>query len=277
MQRGEVYALLGPNGAGKTTTVEILTGVRQRTSGDVRVLGADPARDARDWRAQIGVVPQSTGEYHDVRVGEIVRHFASFYPDAQDVPELLKAVGLADLAGRRCTELSGGQRRRLDVAIGLVGSPAVIFLDEPTTGLDPQARREAWQLIREVQHRGVTTVLTTHYLDEAETLADRVGILIGGRLRAEGTPEQLGRSVGGDVEISVLVTDFALPQELADAGERRGDLLVIRTSRPTQVVAELIEVARADGRAEIPGLQVRRPSLEDTYLAFVNDAQAVGG
>ncbi len=175
VHKGEVFALLGPNGAGKTTTVEILEGIRSRSAGDVQVLGSDPAQDRRSWRARIGVVPQSTGVYLDLTVGEVIGHFAAFYPAPLPVAQVLDMVGLTEQRKKQTVALSGGQQRRLDVAVGVIGDPELIFLDEPTTGLDPVARREAWDLVRYFADRGKTTVLTTHYLDEAEALAQRAG------------------------------------------------------------------------------------------------------
>lgn len=278
VRSGEVYALLGPNGAGKTTTVEILTGVRSRTSGEVSVLGDDPAKDRRAWRARLGIVPQSTGEYHDVTIGQILTQFASFYPNPYPPQEILERVGLGDLTKRNCTALSGGQRRRLDVAIGLVGRPDLVFLDEPTTGLDPEARREAWQLIRDSRDDGVTTVLTTHYLDEAEELADRVGIIAKGRLRQEGTVAELGQLAGYAAAITFARADW-LPSSIdPELGELEFDDSsgTLTTNRPTAAMAELLRIAREHGVDEIVDLQLRRPSLEATYLTLVHHNDAVG-
>lgn len=279
VRAGEVYALLGPNGAGKTTTVEILTGVRSRTDGEVSVLGDDPAKDRRAWRARLGIVPQSTGEYHDVTIGQIVSQFASFYPDPYRPEEILDRVGLGDLVKRNCTALSGGQRRRLDVAIGLVGRPDLVFLDEPTTGLDPEARREAWQLIRDFRADGVTTVLTTHYLDEAEELADRVGIISKGRLRQEGTVAELGQLAGYAAAITFAAADW-LPRSIdPDLGQIEYDDTsgTLTTNRPTAAMAVLLRAAHEHGVDEIVDLQIRRPSLEATYLTLVHQSETAGG
>ena len=203
VSHGEVFALLGPNGAGKTTTVEILEGYRRRDAGEVSVLGVDPAVAqgrrgtgdpvAKRWRERVGIVLQGTGEFDELTVGEVVRHFARFYPEADDPAAVIERVGLAEKATARTHTLSGGQKRRLDVALGIIGRPELLFLDEPTTGFDPEARREFWQLIRDLQAGGTTIVLTTHYLEEAEALAGRVGVIAKGRLIAVDTPRSLGR------------------------------------------------------------------------------------
>jgi ABC-2 type transport system ATP-binding protein len=250
---GEVFALLGPNGAGKTTTVEILEGHRHRDCGTVQVLGEDPGRRPRSWRARIGIVLQSGAEGGELTVRETVRHFARYYPRPRDPDEVIATVGLADQARVRVRQLSGGQRRRVDVALGIVGNPELLFLDEPTTGFDPAARRAFWELIRTLSVTGTTILLTTHYLEEAEALADRVGVLAGGHLVAAGTPADLGGRA--TAEATVTWQDDAQPH-------------AIRTTAPTSVVADL--AARYGG--EIPGLTVTRPSLEDTYLELIGAA-----
>lgn len=252
---GEVFALLGPNGAGKTTTVEILEGYRKRDGGEVAVLGIDPADGGLGWRARLGIVLQSGVENAELTVAEMVGHFARYYPDPRDPDEVIEAVGLKDKRRARTRSLSGGQRRRLDVALGIVGRPELLFLDEPTTGFDPQARRSFWELVRSLRGDGTTILLTTHYLDEAEQLADRVGVICAGRLIAVDTPEQLG----GDAahRATVRWDDTAGPQERV-------------TEEPTRLVGEL--AARFGG--EVPGLQVVRPSLEDVYLAMIDDSTA---
>jgi ABC-2 type transport system ATP-binding protein len=250
VRRGEVLAVLGPNGAGKTTTVEILEGFRRRTGGEVLVLGADPARATADWRRRIGVVLQSTGAFEDLTVAEVVGQFAAFFPDARAPDEVIAAVGLADRRNARAGTLSGGQRRRLDVAVGVVGRPELLFLDEPTTGFDPEARREFWHLIAGLRRGGTTVVLTTHSLEEAEALADRVAVVCAGRLVALGTPAELGGRA--TAAATVRWTD----------GSGRHEQL---TATPATLVAEL--VARAGG--EIPELTVTRPSLEDVYLELI--------
>jgi ABC-2 type transport system ATP-binding protein len=248
--RGEVFALLGPNGAGKTTTVEILEGYRRRDAGEVDVLGHDPGDDERRYRSRIGIVLQSTAESAELTVGEMVTHFALYYPSPRDPQEVLAAVGLTEKRRARVRSLSGGQRRRLDVALGIVGRPELLFLDEPTTGFDPQARRAFWQLVRDLRGDGTTILLTTHYLDEAQQLADRVGVIAAGRLLAVDTPQRLG---GRDAHrAKVRWHDGAGTHEEV-------------TQTPTRRVAELAE--RYGG--EVPGLEVARPSLEDVYLSMI--------
>lgn len=274
--KGEVFALLGPNGAGKTTAVEILVGVRQRTSGEVSVLGKDPAEDSRQWRNRLGVVPQMTAEYLDLTVREVVDHFGSFYSEAIPTGELIEMVGLTEKASARTSSLSGGQKRRLDVAVGVVGRPELIFLDEPTTGLDPHARREAWQLVSYFKELGATTVLTTHYLDEAEALADRAGIIARGKMLQVGTVAELGQRAGGSTLISfdsIGEFDSAIPPDLAtrELGSDEGSARVtLATDRPTETLALLIALVRERGIPELPGLSVHRPTLEDTYLTLIH-------
>ena len=247
---GEVFALLGPNGAGKTTTVEILEGFRLRDGGEVRVLGEDPQRAGRDWRTRIGIVLQSTTESAELTVEELVRHFARYYPRPRDPDEVIAAVGLEEKRRTRSSALSGGQRRRLDVALGIVGRPELLFLDEPTTGFDPEARRSFWDLVRDLRGDGTSILLTTHYLDEAEELADRVGVIAGGRLVALDTPERLGGRMAHRARVSW--------EDGAGSYEEVTEL-------PTRFVRELAD--RYGG--EVPGLQVRRPSLEDVYLSLI--------
>jgi len=255
IRAGETFALLGPNGAGKSTTVEILEGYRRRNSGDVRVLGHDPARADAAFRARIGVVLQSAGELGALSVREQLTQFAGFYPHPRDVDEVIAAAGLTEHAGRRVSKLSGGQQRRVDVALGIIGRPEVLFLDEPTTGFDPAARRSFWELIRSLSAEGVTIVLTTHYLDEAAQLADRVGIIAEGRLRALGGVDDVG---GASARTPIVRW-------------REGDALrERRTDEPGAVVADLVR--RLGG--EPPDLQVVRPTLEDVYLDLVADSAA---
>src|SRR3954470_820271 len=192
IERGETFALLGPNGAGKSTTIEILEGYRDRSSGEARVLGVDPAKGGLDWKARLGIVLQSTGESGNVTVREQLTHFARFYPNPRDVDEVISAVGLEDKASSLIRKLSGGQRRRVDVALGIIGRPELLFLDEPTTGFDPEARRQFWTLIRLLKSEGTTILLTTHYLDEAAQLSDRAGVIAGGRLIDIGTIDEIG-------------------------------------------------------------------------------------
>ncbi len=248
---GEVFALLGPNGAGKTTAVEILEGYRHRDPGTVAVLGQDPAAAGRRWRAQIGIVLQASSE-PELTVAETVGQFASYYPRPRDPAEVIDLVGLSAQAGQRAHHLSGGQRRRLDVAIGIIGNPQVLFLDEPTTGFDPAARRQFWQLIGDLAKGGTTIMLTTHYLQEAEALADRVGVLARGKLMALGTPDELRARAGAAALVSW------------DAPDGRQD---VQTSEPTAVVTQLA----AQYGGEVPGLIVSRPSLEDIYLNLIGE------
>jgi ABC-type multidrug transport system, ATPase component len=249
---GGIVALLGPNGAGKTTTVEILEGHRPRTAGQVRVLGEDPQRAGRRWRAQIGIVSQEATDARDLTVREVVAHFAAYYPNPRPVAQTLELVGLAEHGKRRVRLLSGGQRRRLDVAIGIVGRPRLLFLDEPTTGFDPQARRQFWDLIRTLAADGTTILLTTHYLQEAEALADRVVVIAAGRVVADGPPATLG-GAGRDLATVAWL----------EGGVRRET----RTATPVPVVAEL--AARFGG--DVPGLTITRPTLEDIYLRLIGE------
>ena len=249
---GSVLALLGPNGAGKTTTVEILQGLRRRAGGTVSVLGEDPARAGRAWRARIGVVSQSSTDMGDLTVTEAVEHISRFYAEPADTAETVARVGLADDARTRASRLSGGRRRRLDVALAIIGRPELLFLDEPTTGFDPEARREFWGLVEDLADDGTTVLLTTHYLDEAAHLADDVAVVLGGRIVAQGAPADLARGEG-EVTVSWLEDD-----------EQRS----VRTIAPTAVVRGLIERLAGPG-GEVPGLQVTAPSLEDRYLELV--------
>jgi ABC-2 type transport system ATP-binding protein len=260
-RRGEVLALLGPNGAGKTTTIEILEGFRMRSSGDVRVLGVDPAAAGEHWRARIGVVLQSWRDHGKWRVRELLRHLGTYYADYSTpaisrpwpVDELLEVVGLTASADTRIARLSGGQRRRLDVAIGIVGRPELLFLDEPTVGFDPAARREFHDLVHRLTDVDATTILlTTHDLDEAEKLADRIVILAGGRIIADGSADQLSREVAGESEIRWT---------------RDGQRFVHSAADATSFVRELFRQYGED----IGDLEVRRTSLEDTYMKMVRD------
>ena len=251
---GEIFALLGPNGAGKTTTVEILEGYRKRDAGEVRVLGVDPGTSTKALRERVGIVLQGTGEFDELTVGEVVRHFARFYPGADDPADVIKRVGLTGKVRSRTHTLSGGQKRRLDVALGIVGRPELLFLDEPTTGFDPEARREFWTLIKNLQAGGTTIVLTTHYLEEAEALADRVGVIAHGRLIAVDTPRLLGRRDAALATVSWRTPD--------------GTWERTQSATPTALVADL--AARFDG--EVPGLTVTRPTLEDVYLEMIGAA-----
>jgi ABC-2 type transport system ATP-binding protein len=251
---GEIFALLGPNGAGKTTTIEILEGHRRRDGGEVSVLGADPSRADRAWRARIGIVPQTQITAGELTVREMVSQFGAYFPDPRDPDEVIEAVGLSEQARTRLRRLSGGQLRRVDVAVGIVGRPELLFLDEPTTGFDPQARRAFWQLIAGLADDGTTILLTTHYLDEAAALAGRVGVLAGGRVVAIGTPADLGR---GDDAAAV-------------SWQAPGGIRSVRTEEPTDFVLNLAR----DAGGEIPGLTVTRPSLEDRYLELIGATQS---
>ena len=273
VRTGEVFALLGPNGAGKTTTVEILEGHRARTSGSVEVLGFDPATGGRAYRERIGVVLQEAGFDEDFTVRELVRMYASLYPRRRDPDDVIALVGLADKAGARTKTLSGGQRRRLDLALGLVGDPELLFLDEPTTGFDPTARRRAWDLITSLRDLGTTILLTTHYMEEAERLADRVALIVSGRLVTMGTPASL---VAGE---AVSRISFSLPagiavQDLpAVAGSVQvdGTAVGIETRRPTADVLALATWAMGRG-LELPDLTLARATLEDVYLRLTGSS-----
>jgi ABC-2 type transport system ATP-binding protein len=270
--RGEVFAFLGPNGAGKTTTVEILEGYRRRTGGEVSVLGEDPANAGPGWRARIGVVLQESEPERDLTVAECVELYAGYYPAPRDATETLQLVGLGDQADATAYRLSGGQRRRLDVALALIGDPELLFLDEPTTGFDPVARRAAWDMIAGLRDLGVTVFLTTHYMDEAEHLADRVAVLTHGQIVAEGPPGTLAGREHAAVEISFTlparVSPADLPEEVRAAVDRQdGAHLLVKASSPLAVLRPLIGWADARG-VDLADLEVRHPSLEDVYIAL---------
>jgi ABC-2 type transport system ATP-binding protein len=256
IESGEVFGLLGPNGAGKTTTVEILEGYRKRDGGDVSVLGHDPERAGRDFRERIGVVLQQAQLWANVTVREAHSIFAGYYTRPRDVDEVIELVGLAEKRDARVKTLSGGQRRRLDLGVALVGDPDLVFLDEPTTGFDPAARRAAWEMIRSLRSLGKTVLLTTHYLDEAEQLADRVAVLRSGRIVRVGTPREL---TSGTPEVEIRY-------------RRNGEELLVRTAEPTRVLHELTSAAVARGE-ELERLEVRRPTLEEVYLALVEEEE----
>lgn len=254
INEGEVFALLGPNGAGKSTTVEILEGYRKRTSGEVSVLGVDPAHPTREWRERLGIMLQSTSSSTLLTVREAVTHWSRLYPEPRDVEEVIASVGLEEKADARAKTLSGGQRRRLDVALAVVGRPELIFLDEPTTGFDPEARRQFWRLIESLREGGSTIVLTTHYLDEAEYLADRLAVIAHGALVALDTPKGLrGRAENAIIEWH----DADGPHTVA-------------TPTPTAALRDLL----AQHQGEINGLELRNPSLEDVYLDLIGQAAA---
>ncbi len=253
---GEVFGLLGPNGAGKTTTVEILEGYRQRDRGEVSVLGVDPERAGLDWRERIGVVLQHDELYPFFSVRECVELFAGYYREPRDPGEVIRLVGLEEKAEARVKTLSGGQKRRLDLAVALVGDPDLLFLDEPTTGFDPGARRVAWETIRSLRALGKTILLTTHYIEEAQQLADRVAVLREGRIAALGTPSEL---IGAAPATEIRYRE-------------NGEVVVVQTEEPTRVLHELTARAVAAG-VELEGLEVRRPTLEEVYLSLTEQSR----
>jgi len=255
MAEGEVLCLLGPNGAGKTTTVEILEGYRRRDAGEARVLGEDPQRAGPSWRARRGIVLQSCEDVVELTVSECVRHFARFYPAPADPEEVVERVGLSSKANSRIRSLSGGQRRRLDVALGIIGRPELLFLDEPTTGFDPEARRLFWEVVKSLAASGTSILLTTHYLEEAEALADRVAVVNHGTVVAVGPPAELGGRQSAPATVSWLGPN----------GWQRE-----QTHQPTALVRQLAEAFGG----EVPGLTVARPTLEDVYLALTGMGQA---
>jgi ABC-2 type transport system ATP-binding protein len=257
IRTGEVFGLLGPNGAGKTTTVEILEGYRKRDRGEVSVLGLDPERAGLAWRERIGVVLQQDELYPYFTVRECVELFAGYYEQPRDAAEVVHLVGLDEKANSRVKTLSGGQKRRLDLAVALVGDPELLFLDEPTTGFDPGARRMAWETIRSLRALGKTILLTTHYIEEAQQLADRVAVLRGGRIVGLGTPSELiGAAPATEIRYRL-----------------NGEVVVLRTEEPTRVLHELTARALADG-VELDALEVRRPTLEEVYLTLTEEEQA---
>jgi ABC-2 type transport system ATP-binding protein len=271
VRRGEVFALLGPNGAGKTTTIEILEGHRQRDAGDVSVLGHDPGLGDRALKARLGIVLQDTGVEPYLTIEEIIDLHRGWYPRSRDLDEILQVVGLEHLRGRRASGLSGGEQRRLDVALGLAGDPELLFLDEPTTGFDPLARRRAWDMIRNLQGLGKTIVLTSHYMDEVEHLADRVAVIASGAIVAEGSPSSLTEIDGlhlTRIAFRLLGRPLrALPPALGGVTQDDGRVLV-DTDRPTEALHELTGWAVEAG-IELGGLTVTQPSLEDAYLRLV--------
>jgi ABC-2 type transport system ATP-binding protein len=256
IEAGEVFGLLGPNGAGKTTTVEILEGYRARDGGAVEVLERDPERAGLDWRQRIGVVLQSSAMYPNLTVAESLDLFAGYYRQPLEVDRVVSLVGLDEKRDARVRTLSGGQKRRLDLGLGLIGDPEVLFLDEPTTGFDPAARRAAWEVIRSLRSLGKTILLTTHYLDEAESLADRVAVLREGQIAAIGRPQ--------DLTGSAPATEIRY--------RRDGQEVVVSTHEPTRVLHELTSEAVAQGR-ELDELTVRRPTLEEIYLSLTGDEE----
>jgi ABC-2 type transport system ATP-binding protein len=253
---GEVFGLLGPNGAGKTTTVEVLEGYRRRDAGDVEVLGFDPGRAETAFRERIGIVLQSSQSWPNLTVREMHGVFAGYYTRPRDIDEVIELVGLDAKRDARVKTLSGGQKRRLDLGVALVGDPDLVFLDEPTTGFDPAARRNAWELVRSLRGLGKTVLLTTHYLDEAQQLADRVAVLRAGEIISMGRPSELTGTSEAEIRYRL-----------------NGETIVVRTAEPTRALHDLTAAALADGR-ELEALEVRRPSLEDVYLELMDDGPA---
>src|SRR5690349_17738705 len=260
VERGEVFAFLGPNGAGKTTTVEILEGYRRRTGGEVSVLGEDPARAGRDWRERIGIVLQSGRLDPYLTVRESLDLYAGYFRNPRPTEDVIALIGLEGKADERASRLSGGQQRRLDVGMALVGDPELLFLDEPTTGFDPSARRQAWDVIAGLRDLGKTVFLTTHYMDEAQRLADRVTIIAAGEIVARGTPEDLGERESGETTIRY---------------RSGGEEVVVQTRTPVETLHQITAAALAAGE-DLAGLEVTRPSLEDVYLELTAEA-ADGG
>jgi ABC-2 type transport system ATP-binding protein len=277
VHRGEIFAFLGPNGAGKTTTVEILEGFRTRTAGDVTVLGVDPAVAGGAWRDRVGVVLQESEPEPSLSVRECLELYAGYYRSPRDIDDTIALVGLSEKSADRAAQLSGGQRRRLDVALALIGDPDIIFLDEPTTGFDPSARRAAWDVVAGLRRLGKTVFLTTHYMDEAEYLADRIAVISAGRIVAEGTP----RNLGGRDRMKAAIT-FTLPDGLSSADlppdlrtsaqPGNNGTTVVRTDNPLTDVQTLAGWALGRG-ADLPDLDVRRPTLEDVYLSLTTPAE----
>jgi ABC-2 type transport system ATP-binding protein len=276
---GEIFAFLGPNGAGKTTTVEILEGYRTRDSGEVRVLGIDPHRADRDWRQRVGFVLQESRLVPELTPRETLEQYAGYYEAPRDVDEVIGLVGLEEKADVRASKLSGGQQRRLDVALAMIGDPELLFLDEPTTGFDPSARRQAWEVIGGLRNLGKTVFLTTHYMDEAQVLADRVAIISAGRIVASGSPEELGGEREARTEISFRlptgVVGPDLPYGIRTAARIDAELVSLSALDPVPILRELTNWA-ADRGVGLPGLLVQRPSLEDVYLQLTGGTDGAG-
>jgi ABC-2 type transport system ATP-binding protein len=269
---GEVFALLGPNGAGKTTAIEILEGFRTRTSGRVSVLGFDPGRNECALKQRIGIVLQETGLDPFLTVGETVDMYRSYFPHPRARDDVIELVGLAAERDKKVTKLSGGQKRRLDVAVGLAGDPELLFLDEPTTGFDPSARRHAWNMIRNLKALGKTVLLTTHYMDEAQSLSDRVAIIAAGKIVVEGAPSTLSSRTGAGTTITFRLPEgVRLPDALATLALVRDGTVEVRPEHPTRTLHELTGWALAHG-VELEALRVSRPTLEDVYLELTEEA-----
>jgi ABC-2 type transport system ATP-binding protein len=278
VEAGEVFALLGPNGAGKTTIVEILEGHRKRDSGEVQVLGNDPGSNERSFKERIGIVLQETSVDHFFTVREVIELYGGYYPNPLPTDEVIKLVGLTDKADERIRRLSGGQQRRLDVAIGLAGNPELLFLDEPTTGFDPSARRNAWEMVSNLQSLGKTILLTTHYMDEAQTLADRVAVISRGEIVAEGPPDALGgRDVAGTKISFVLPSGSPSPPPvIAGNFQVLGDSWRSETDTALPLLHELTGWA-VSNHVELRSLQVSQPTLEDVYLALIQTEEEATG
>ena len=274
IERGEIFAFLGPNGAGKTTTVEILEGFRDRSGGEVTVLGVDPAHGDSAWRDRVGAVLQESSAEPGLTVRESLRLYSGYYRNPRDIDETIALVGLEEKADAQGAELSGGQRRRLDVALGLIGDPELIFLDEPTTGFDPSARRTAWHVIEGLRALGKTVFLTTHYMDEAENLADRIAVIADGRIVAEGTPGTLGgrNAMAATIRFTLPAGVGAgdLPPELRELLSGEGDRTTLSSTTPLAHLRALADWALGRG-LDLPDLDVRRPTLEDVYLQLTEE------
>jgi ABC-2 type transport system ATP-binding protein len=271
IESGEVFALLGPNGAGKTTAVEIMEGHRERTSGEVQVLGFDPATGGRDFRERIGIVLQESAVEPELTVSEVIDVYGDVFPKRRPTGELIELVGLEEKTNARVKTLSGGQQRRLELALGLVGDPDLIFLDEPTTGFDPSARRQAWSVIENLASLGKTILLTTHYMDEAQHLADRIAVIADGSIVAEGTPDTLGGRQQAEATVRFRLPDGVSISELPVQPAASTDgKVVFSTREPTRLLNQL--TSWAIGRSlELDSLSVERPTLEDVYLQLVGD------
>ena len=272
VEEGEVFALLGPNGAGKSTTVEILEGHRTRTSGRVSVLGVDPETAGREFRDRIGIVLQSSGIEDELTVREALEFYGASYTNPRDPMEVLEMVGLTEAVDRRVSALSGGQQRRIDLGLGLVGRPDLLFLDEPTTGFDPSARRQSWELIAGLRELGTTIVLTTHYMEEAELLADRVAVIVRGEIVAGGRPDDLMDAAGETVISFRLDHGTAMDGFPVSDAERIGDEVICRTMAATQTLHDVTGWALGRG-IELTDLQAARPSLEDVYLELAHEGE----
>jgi ABC-2 type transport system ATP-binding protein len=275
VEQGEVFAFLGPNGAGKTTTTEILEGYRDPTEGEVRVLGTDPARPTRAWRERIGIVLQQCRMIPELTVRETLEMYAGYYSSPRAVAETIELVGLTEKAGERASRLSGGQQRRLDVGVALIGDPELLFLDEPTTGFDPSARRQFWDVIANLGRLGKTVFLTTHYMEEAQRLADRVAIIAAGEIVAEGTPDELGEREARPARITFRLPTGVEPAELPGGIEpspSANGVVEISTTDPVGVLNALTGWALARG-VDLEGIECRRPSLEDVYLELTGASE----